>query len=127
MHMISPAELLAALAKPERLRLLALLRRGEACVCELTAALRLPQYQVSRELRALRAAGLLDERPDGKWAYYRLAERLPATVRQLVDAALALHDAQPDATRLRRALCCRQDGRCCLRVDLIRLPRLTRS
>ncbi len=125
--MISPAELLATLAKPERLRLLALLRRGEACVCELTAALQLPQYQVSRDLRALRQAGLLDERPDGKWAYYRLAERLPAPVRQLVDAVLALHDARPDAARLCRALCCRQEGRCCVRVDLIPLPRLTRA
>jgi ArsR family transcriptional regulator len=73
------ARFFKALADETRLRILALLVQGELCVCDLMAALDLPQSTVSRHLATLRNAGLVDDRRQGIWMYYRLApqERLP--------------------------------------------------
>jgi ArsR family transcriptional regulator len=76
------ARLLRALAHPERLALLAVLRWEPACVCHLTAALSKPQAYVSQQLAILRAAGLIRARRQGVFTYYRLAG---ATITELVD------------------------------------------
>ncbi len=65
--------ILAAIADPTRLRLLRLLHRQELCVCELMAAVQLPQYQVSRHLRELRLAGLVEATRSGRWMHYRIS------------------------------------------------------
>jgi ArsR family transcriptional regulator len=65
--------LLSAIADPTRLRLLRLLQRQELCVCELMAAVELPQYQVSRHLRELRLAGLVEASRSGRWMHYRVS------------------------------------------------------
>ncbi len=66
-------ELNKALAHPARLRLLAMLRPGEMCVCQLTAILKLAVSTVSAHLTDLRRAGLVEERKDGRWVFYRLS------------------------------------------------------
>lgn len=63
-----------ALADETRLRIVALLTRGELCVCDLMSILDLPQSTVSRHLAYLRNAGLVTDRRQGVWMYYRLAE-----------------------------------------------------
>lgn len=65
--------LLTLVADPTRLRLLRLIRRQELCVCELIEAVGLPQYQVSRHLRELRRAGLVEARRSGRWMHYRIS------------------------------------------------------
>lgn len=57
-----------------RLRILDLLRRGEAGVCHLQAALGVPQPYVSQQSRVLREAGLVSQRREGLYIYYRLAD-----------------------------------------------------
>ena len=64
-----------AVADPGRVRILKLLEGGELCVCQVTAVLDLASATVSKHLAALKTAGLLQLRRDGKWAYYRLADR----------------------------------------------------
>ena len=64
-----------ALSDGTRLRILALLRGGERCVCELTEALDLGQSLLSFHLRTLKAAGLVSDRREGRWMYYALAPR----------------------------------------------------
>ncbi|WP_242390526.1 ArsR/SmtB family transcription factor [Pararhodospirillum photometricum] len=64
-----------AVADPTRVRLLKLLEGGELCVCQITAVLDLAPGTVSKHLSALKGAGLVQQRRDGKWVYYRLAER----------------------------------------------------
>lgn len=64
-----------AVADPSRARILKLLEEGELCVCQITTVLDLAPATISKHLAALKAAGLLQQRRDGKWAYYRLAER----------------------------------------------------
>ncbi|MCB1791953.1 MAG: metalloregulator ArsR/SmtB family transcription factor [Gammaproteobacteria bacterium] len=85
---ISPADLFALLSHETRLRSMLLLKVfDELCVCELTRVLRAPQPHVSRHLGQLRAAGLVADRRQGQWIYYRLNHELPAWVSRVLDAA----------------------------------------
>lgn len=79
---------LKAAAEPTRLRLLSLCAHGELTVTELTQILGQSQPRVSRHLKLLCEAGLLERFREGIWAYYRLAERGPVAelARTLVDA-----------------------------------------
>lgn len=63
-----------ALGHAARLRIVAMLRSGELCACQITAVLELAPSTVSAHLAELRRAGLLDERKVGRWVHYRLAE-----------------------------------------------------
>lgn len=56
-----------------RLRALAMLCRGELCLCQLIAVLGLSPATVSRHMSVLRSAGLVRRRKQGRWHYYRLA------------------------------------------------------
>jgi len=62
----------AAVAEPHRRQILDLLREGERSVNDLVANLRLSQPGVSKHLRVLREAGLVDVRVDGRWRWYGL-------------------------------------------------------
>jgi len=66
------SRLFKALGDETRLRIVALLSHGELCVCHLEEALSLSQPKVSRHLATLRAAGVVEDRRDGTWVYYRL-------------------------------------------------------
>jgi ArsR family transcriptional regulator len=66
---------LKAAAEPTRVRLLAMLARGELTVTEITRVLHQSQPRVSRHLKLLCDAGLLERLPEGAWVFYRLAER----------------------------------------------------
>ncbi len=64
-----------AMADKNRLRIVALIRREKAlCVCEICDTLGLSQPLVSRHLRQLKAAGVLQSRKEGKWALYEIAD-----------------------------------------------------
>lgn len=68
----------AALADPNRIRILAALMSGageERCACELTGLLDLAPSTVSRHLAVLRQAGLIESRRDGRWIYSRPASK----------------------------------------------------
>lgn len=64
------AELFHALADETRLDILDQLKEGERCVCELTDALRTGQSRLSFHLKVLKEAGLIQDRPEGRWIYY---------------------------------------------------------
>lgn len=63
---------LDVLAEPQRRRILDALRTGERVVGDLVHELGLPQPSVSKHLRVLRDAGLVDVRPDAQRRWYRL-------------------------------------------------------
>lgn len=67
-------ETLKALAHPVRLRILALLRGGELCVCEVAEVLELAPSTVSEHLTGLRRAGVVQERKVGRWVHVALAD-----------------------------------------------------
>ena len=88
-----------------RRRILALLvAEGELCVCELTAALDDIQPKISRHLSVIRDAELVSVRREGTWMFYRLAEPLPAWVKDLLAALFdgAVPELAADRARLKK-------------------------
>jgi len=79
---------LKAAAEPTRLRLLALCAHADLTVSDLTQILGQSQPRISRHLKLLSEAGLLDRMREGNWVYYRLAGRGTGAElgRSLVDA-----------------------------------------
>jgi len=65
-------DVLRAAGEPSRLRILALLAREELAVLELCRVLDQSQPRVSRHLKLLAEAGLVERFPDGAWVFYRL-------------------------------------------------------
>jgi len=103
---------LRAAAEPTRLRLLHLLAQGELTVTEITQILGQSQPRVSRHLKLMCEAGLLDRFPEGAWVFYRLAAkgRGGAVARRLLellpeagDQTLTLDQQRLSAIRAVRA------------------------
>jgi ubiquinone/menaquinone biosynthesis C-methylase UbiE len=69
---------LKAAGESTRLRILALLAEAELTVKDLTAILAQSQPRISRHLRLLAGAGLVDRYPEGAWVFYRLSDDSPA-------------------------------------------------
>jgi ArsR family transcriptional regulator len=90
-------------AEPTRLRILALCRRAELTVSDLTQILSQSQPRVSRHLKLMVDAGLLERFREGQWAFYRLAETGDgaALARTLTDL---LPDDEPTVHRDRMRL-----------------------
>ena len=89
---------LRAAGEPTRLRILGLLDQGELTVTELTHILRQSQPRVSRHLRLMCDADLLDRFREGAWVFYRLSES--ADAQQLVRTIAALiPEADPEFAR----------------------------
>lgn len=65
---------LKAMAEPTRLRLLVLLASGELNVKDLTRILGQSQPRISRHLKLLAEAGLVERAPEGSWVYFRLGD-----------------------------------------------------
>jgi DNA-binding transcriptional ArsR family regulator len=73
-------EILSALAEPNRLQIVELLRRKPLAVGEIVERLGLRQPQVSKHLRVLSDAGLVEVQPAGQQRIYRLR---PQALREL--------------------------------------------
>src|SRR5271156_7057919 len=75
-HLTFPAltATLKAAGEATRLRILALLAEAELTVSELTEILRQSQPRLSRHLRLLAEAGLVERFREGSWAYFRMGE-----------------------------------------------------
>jgi len=114
---LTPTTVFKCLADETRARIMLLItREEELCVCELTCALDDAQPKVSRHLAQLRTCGLLADRRQGQWVYYRLHPDLPNWVHSILRTVLdANYDwLSPTAKRLddmgdrpeRHAVCC---------------------
>jgi ArsR family transcriptional regulator len=80
----SEIKVFKAVADATRLRILKLLTAGELCICEIMLALKKPQSSVSHNLSILEDAGLIKERKEGKWCFYRISD---GTVMDMVNLA----------------------------------------
>jgi SAM-dependent methyltransferase len=70
---------LKALADPTRLRVVVALAHGDLSVTDLTLVLRQSQPRVSRHLKLMTEAGLIERFKEGAWVFYRLAEGTQAS------------------------------------------------
>jgi DNA-binding transcriptional ArsR family regulator len=87
----------AALAAPSRRQILDLLRGGERSVTELVARLGLSQPGVSKHLKLLREAGLVDVRPEGRQRWYGLRAQPLAEVDEWLEPYRAHWSGRLDA------------------------------
>ncbi|SCZ75170.1 MULTISPECIES: metalloregulator ArsR/SmtB family transcription factor [unclassified Pseudomonas] len=115
--MITPPEVFKSLADETRVRATLLIAdQGELCVCELMCALDDSQPKISRHLAQLRSSGLLLDRRQGQWVYYRLNPESPGWVREILHVTAKANAAwlKDNAARLqnmdgrpvREAACC---------------------
>jgi ArsR family transcriptional regulator len=80
-------DILKTLSDPTRLRLLALIVREELSVAELQEILGMGQSRISSQLALLRQVNLVNDRREGKKAFYSLRAGLPAKTLALLKAA----------------------------------------
>ena len=100
---------LKALADENRVRALMALRPGELCVCQIIELLGLAPSTVSKHMAILKQARLVDSRKQGRWMFYRLANReAPVEARKIAALLSQLLADNPltrgDAERLERIL-----------------------
>jgi ArsR family transcriptional regulator len=67
-------KVMKALSDPNRVKILKLLQEKVMCVCELQNAIGISQPSVSKHLKILEEAGLVDYRKEGLWVNYFLAD-----------------------------------------------------
>lgn len=114
---LNPEECCRALGDGTRLRLIRLLAssNNEACLCEFQAGLLEPGYKLSRHLKVLRDAGLIQAEKEGRWVYHRLVSE-PEFVSHLWGFVLAIPDQDgvfaEDLKRFVENMGCRTNGRC---------------
>jgi len=94
----SLVDTLKAAAESSRLRILALLSRGDLTVSDLTEILNQSQPRVSRHLKLLLEAGLIGRYQEGSWAFFRISDSDVA--RDFVHGLVSrVHDGDPQIER----------------------------
>jgi ArsR family transcriptional regulator len=67
-------KVMKALSDPNRVKIIKLLQQRTMCVCELQASLNIAQPTVSKHLKILEEAGLVDYWKEGLWVNYSLSD-----------------------------------------------------
>jgi ArsR family transcriptional regulator len=67
-------KVMKALSDPNRVKIVKMLQHKMMCVCEIREALRIAQPSVSKHLKILEDAGLVDHNKDGLWVNYHLTD-----------------------------------------------------
>jgi DNA-binding transcriptional ArsR family regulator len=91
------ASIFRVLGQPARLRIILALGEGEACVCHLESALKLRQAYLSQQLMALRDAGIVTGRREGRNIFYRLSNPQILDIIQESAGYLAVLKFDPDS------------------------------
>ncbi len=110
-----------ALSDKTRLRTFRLLCRFplDMCVCEIVDGLEESQHKVSRHLKVLKYARLVQETKRGKWVYYGLAPTDDPFVQLLISGLANLDDTlfAADTRRLEKRLALRVNGQCVIGME----------
>jgi DNA-binding transcriptional ArsR family regulator len=88
------SDVFEAASSPIRIQILLALGTGEACVCHLETLLELRQAYISQHLMVLREAGLVIDRREGRFIFYRLLD--PVLI-ELVQAVARLQGVEVPA------------------------------
>jgi ArsR family transcriptional regulator len=114
--MAGETDVFKALSDNTRLRVLNLFlaANGSLCVCEIVDALKLPQYNISKQLTVLRQAGIVEVEKRGLWGYYHLRGDQSAnqTLFTFLKSYLDDETFKNDRRNLEARLLLRKDGKC---------------
>jgi ArsR family transcriptional regulator len=109
-------EQLKSLGDTTRLKIIRLFSEAKVdlCVCEIMDAIEDSHCNISRQLKILRAAGLVKEKKEGKWAYFSLAHPDSPFHKNLLQAVrnMPAEYFANDAERLKLRLSLREGGKC---------------
>ena len=115
-----------AIADPTRVRIIAALRIGELCVCELVDALEISQSTLSTHLQVLRQTGTVIPRKEGRWVYYSLSDQKAKLIEAIFSHTRSDGNANPrlrrDSRRIAQRLSIRENGRCVLGFTELEKP-----
>ena len=64
--------IMESLSDPIRVNILELMMNGEICVCDLVKVTGLSQSKISYHIKILKDSGLISDRQEGRWVYYKL-------------------------------------------------------
>ena len=102
---------LRAAGEETRLRILALLARGELSVSDMTDILGQSQPRISRHLKLMAEAGLIERHREGAWAFFRLAQGTSGALARALaetisgdDGTVAADQERLSAVRAQRSL-----------------------
>ena len=115
-----------ALSDPTRIRVMAALRNGELCVCELVDALDISQSSLSSHLQICREVGVVTTRKESRWIYYSLSARYAPLIETIFSELQTLgrdEQLRRDARRLKKRLQMREGGRCVIGFGQLRRER----
>jgi ArsR family transcriptional regulator len=88
----APHEFFKILSDPLRLKMILMLQHhGELCVCQFVDATGMSQPKVSRHLAQLREYGLLADRKDQRWVYYRINPALQDWMASMIKTTAVYH------------------------------------
>jgi ArsR family transcriptional regulator len=124
--MLELVAMAGALSDPTRIRIIAALRNGELCVCELVDALDINQSSLSSHLQICRHAGVLTTRKESRWIYYSLSTRYAPLIERIFSELQPVgsdEQLRRDAKRLKKRLRMREGGRCVVGFDQLRPQR----
>jgi ArsR family transcriptional regulator len=93
-----------ALSDSTRLEILEMLRTGERCVCDLQDGLDAAQSRLSFHLKVLKDAGLVADRREGRWAYYRI---VPQALAEVHDVSVSMQPKKGALPVIQAGSCCR--------------------
>ena len=97
--MLEVIKLSKAMADENRLRITALIaRKKEACVCEISDTLKLSQPLVSRHLKQLKEADVLESHKEGKWTLYAIHTNPTPLLQSYLRALRELRSSLPAIT-----------------------------
>lgn len=98
-------KVMKALSDPNRVRIVKMLQHKLMCVCEIQEALRIAQSSVSKHLKILEEAGLVDYKKDGLWVNYYLTDgRKSQYASSLMGNLRHWLEEEPDITELIKRL-----------------------
>jgi len=92
-YLENTASLMRAISQTVRLEILLAIGTGEACVCHLEAAIGQRQAYISQQLMALREAGIVESRREGRNIYYQVSN---PQVLDLIQAASKISNQQAE-------------------------------
>ena len=97
-----------------------LIRSGESiCVCEIVDSLEEAQSNISRHLKILKNAGLIEERKEGQWKYYSITEKGDQFMTHLFQtiASIPKKTLRKEYAKLKERLKMRRNGKCILGIQ----------
>ncbi|MFQ6082297.1 MAG: ArsR/SmtB family transcription factor [Candidatus Aminicenantia bacterium] len=110
-----------ALSDRTRLRVINLLVRSgiDLCVCEIVDSLDEPQYNISKHLKELKFAGLVEEKKEGKWVNYSLVTSQDQFKKLLFKAIESIPKdiIAQDEKKLKARLFLRKNGQCVIGLE----------